>query len=110
MRRADYEVIVAIATFGGARAGRGQSERRSRLERQAIGAIGKGNDAVEVVIAVRTAAEHAQREVDLGARGFSQQGHAENISLVMTGPVPVIHVLPHGYKDVDARDKRGHDD
>jgi hypothetical protein len=27
----------------------------------------------------------------------------------MAGLVPAIHVLPHGNKDVDARDKRGHD-
>jgi hypothetical protein len=28
----------------------------------------------------------------------------------MAGLVPAIHVLPHKKKDVDARDKRGHDD
>jgi hypothetical protein len=29
---------------------------------------------------------------------------------VMAGPVPAIHALPSGTKDVDARDKPGHDD
>ncbi|MGP0092945.1 MAG: hypothetical protein ACLPKB_23825 [Xanthobacteraceae bacterium] len=29
---------------------------------------------------------------------------------VMDGLVPAIHVLLRGQKDVDARDKRGHDD
>jgi hypothetical protein len=28
----------------------------------------------------------------------------------MAGPVPAIHVLAWEKKDVDARDKRGHDD
>jgi hypothetical protein len=28
----------------------------------------------------------------------------------MAGLVPAIHVFLRGYKDVDARDKRGHDD
>ncbi|PSO16426.1 hypothetical protein C7G42_23125 [Bradyrhizobium sp. MOS003] len=28
----------------------------------------------------------------------------------MAGLVPAIHVLPHGTKNVDARDKPGHDD
>jgi hypothetical protein len=28
----------------------------------------------------------------------------------MAGLVPAIHVLPDARKDVDARDKRGHDD
>jgi hypothetical protein len=30
--------------------------------------------------------------------------------LVMAGLVPAIHALPAAKKDVDARDKRGHDD
>jgi len=29
---------------------------------------------------------------------------------VMAGLVPAIHALTHGWKDVDARDKPGHDD
>jgi hypothetical protein len=29
---------------------------------------------------------------------------------VMAGLVPAIHVLPHSTKNVDARDKPGHDD
>ena len=28
----------------------------------------------------------------------------------MAGLVPAIHVLPQGWKDVDARDERGHDE
>ena len=30
--------------------------------------------------------------------------------IVMAGPVPAIHVLATSQKDVDARDKRGHDE
>jgi hypothetical protein len=29
---------------------------------------------------------------------------------VMAGLVPALHALPHGEKNVDARDKPGHDD
>jgi hypothetical protein len=31
-------------------------------------------------------------------------------TVVMAGLDPAIHVLPNGDKDVDARDKRGHDE
>src|SRR5262245_42717992 len=38
-------------------------------------------------------------------------GEAELVSVVMAGLVPAIHVfLARAAKDVDARDKRGHDD
>jgi hypothetical protein len=32
------------------------------------------------------------------------------MTFVMAGLVPAIHVFRHGDQDVDARDKRGHDD
>jgi hypothetical protein len=35
--------------------------------------------------------------------------HWGNVSAVMAGLVPAIHVLPVAKKDVDGRDKRGHD-
>ncbi|MGY4508759.1 hypothetical protein [Bradyrhizobium sp. USDA 3650] len=36
--------------------------------------------------------------------------NARQNEAVMAGLVPAIHALPHGMKNVDARDKPGHDD
>ncbi|WP_164936346.1 hypothetical protein [Bradyrhizobium nanningense] len=44
-----------------------------------------------------------------GAFAYDGLGHS-SFHIVMAGLVPAIHALPRGKKNVDARDKPGHDD
>src|SRR5262249_56192935 len=43
-------------------------------EGQGLAPAGESNEALDVVIAVGTAAEHAQRQIDLGGRFFGVRG------------------------------------
>ncbi|MBB4382806.1 hypothetical protein GGD61_007504 [Bradyrhizobium sp. SBR1B] len=49
------------------------------------------------------------RRLPLRTRIFRCAVSAESLRDVMAGPVPAIHALPHRAKNVDARDKPGHD-
>ena len=61
------------AAFAG-RAGDGQAQR-ARLEAQIVAGAGEGDEAFEGVIAVGAAAEHVERQVDLGRGAGGERMH-----------------------------------
>ena len=65
-RRAQHEIVVGRPGGRGGRPVDRQAQRFRRLERQPVAAAGEGDDAVEFVPAVGAAAEHVQRQIDLG--------------------------------------------
>src|SRR5262245_2082545 len=48
------------------------------IEREAIAEIRKGDETLQFVKAVRPAAQHFQREIDLGAADVAERGHASS--------------------------------
>ncbi len=71
-RRADHQIIRHFAAVLRARPSGRKAKLGPRRKRQRVRAVGEHHQALDVMIAVRAAAKDAQREVDLGARGFSE--------------------------------------
>ena len=67
-RRLEHEIVAARARRFRGRAGDVECERVAGSKRQPVADIGERHEAFELVIAVRPAAEHMQREIDLGGR------------------------------------------
>ena len=75
-RRLEHQIVGD----GPARRGKGADDlqRRiaARLEIELVGERGESHQAFQFVIAVVAAAEHAQRQIDLGRSLFSELAHA----------------------------------
>ena len=71
-RRLEHEIVAARARRVRGRAAHVECERVAGSKRQPVADIGERHEAFELMIAVRPAAEHMQREIDLGGREVRQ--------------------------------------
>ena len=71
-RRLEHEIVAVRARRVRGRAGHVERKRVAGSKCQPVADIGERHQAFELVIAVRPAAEHMQREIDLGGRELRQ--------------------------------------
>ncbi len=66
LRGAQYEVLVNRPCFAGARTDDLETQAVAGLKRQPVAQAGKRHETLELVISIRPATNHAQREINLG--------------------------------------------
>ena len=75
-RRLEHQIVGGRPARHGKRADDFQDGIGARLEIELVGQRGERHQAFQFVIAVVAAAEHAQRQIDLGRSLFSELAHA----------------------------------
>ena len=72
-RRLEHEIVVALTCLRRARPVHRQPELAAARKAQSVAEVGERHQAFDLVIAVVAAAQHPQRQIDLGRRVFDQR-------------------------------------
>ena len=82
IQRAQHQIVGICAQSFGKFANYGQAVRICGDRRQFIASIDKGEQRLDVMIAIGSPRAHVEREVDLGIGGFAPRRHGASVASV----------------------------